>query len=205
MSDYVDIQVSMSLTPDAPADLADQVMEIIGRRNGMRTNDAERISLGPSIDIPAMRLPDGLDGAAVVDGRLYIDAKSCNAQRPREWFEERTAQLMLVQLLDRFCAEPVGTVVGAAAGDWTSSDAYPLIVTGDGIAILGSYFDSRIDHYGYGWGGPEPERFTVTSISPVVAARLGRNSKPGWGGGYCSYAAGDLAEIVAWARKHHSA
>lgn len=203
MSDYVDIQMSMALTPDAPADLADQVMEIIGRKNGMRTDDAERISLGPSIAIPAMHLPDGLDGAVVIDGRLYVDAQSCNAQRPREWFEGRTAQLMLVQLLDRFCAEPVGAVVGAAAGDWSSDDAAPMIVAGGGIAILLSDFDRRVDHYG--WWSPEPERFTVTSISPIVAARLGRDSKPGWGGGYCAYSDADLAEIVAWAKEHASA
>jgi hypothetical protein len=203
MSDYADIQISMALTADAPADLAEQVMMIVGRRNGMRTDDAERISLGESIGFPSMTLPDGLDGATVVDGRLHLDAQACNPQRPREDHGERTDLLRLVELLDRFCAEPVGAVVGAVAGDWHSDDAGPMVVTGQGIAILVSGYDRRIDHHG--WWTPEPERFTVTSISPAVAARLTRNSEPGWGGGWGEYSGEDLAEIVAWAREHASA
>lgn len=197
MSDYVDIHIAMTLKPDAPDDLAEQVMELVGRKGRMHTDHAERVSLGESIHIPSITLPDGVDGAVVIDGRLYVDAQSCNAQRPREWLGERTQLLALVELLDQFCAEPLGAIVGAAAGDWSMDDAGPMIVTGQGIAIFSGDHDRR--NVDYGWG-TVPERITVTSISPDVAARLERGSEPGWGGGWGELCKDDITEIVAWTK-----
>lgn len=206
MSDYVDIHVSMRIKADAPADLAEQVMSLVGRKNGMRTDHASRISLGKDIEIPSIALPDDVDGAIVVDGRLHVDSQACNAQRPREHLDGRTELLALVQLLDRFCAEPVGAIVGAVYGDWQEgSDAGPMIVTGEGIAIFVSGHDSMGD-YGYGsWYSQQPKPVVVTSIDPTVAARLTRDSEPGWGGGYGSISDSDEAEIAAWARSQTSA
>ena len=206
MSDYLDIHMSMGVRADAPADLAEQVMYLLGRKKGMRTDHAERISIGESIEIPPMKLPDGLDGAVVLDGRLYVDAKSCNAQRPREDLDGKTQLLALVELLDPFYTDPVGTVVGAVYGEWQEgSDAGPMIVTGEGVAIFSSGHDSMADQ-GYGsWHSQKPAPVVVTSISPKVAARLTRRSEPGWGGAWGDMSDADEVEIATWAREQPSA